>query len=131
MLLLDKMLKCVHAITGIILEAYSPLGSPGNPLFKGKEPRLIDDPTVKEIAEKHGVSCAQVQCVCIAAYKYGIPFQTKLAKFFPLSNEIKSHGQKVKGHTCSTFACSKGKRHQYFTLKRLKFITQNYHLRPD
>ena len=38
---------------------------------------------------------------------YGIPFQTKLAKLFPLSNEIKNHGQNVKGNTCSSFAWSK------------------------
>ena len=50
----------IYIITGIILEAYSPLGSPGNPLFRGEEPRLMDDPVIKEISEKYGATCAQV-----------------------------------------------------------------------
>ena len=41
------------------MEAYSPLGTPGNPLSEGA-PRVIDDPVITDIAEKHNTSVAQV-----------------------------------------------------------------------
>ena len=67
-------LKCTISIffflnvilEGIILEAYSPLGSPGNPLFQGKEPTLKDDPVIMEICHKHNASFAQVCSKCIS-----------------------------------------------------------------
>ena len=49
---------------GIVFEAYSPLGNPGNPFLNEKEPRVLDDPVIKEIAEKHKVSPAQVRLYC-------------------------------------------------------------------
>ena len=47
-------------ITGIVVEAYSPLGNPGNPFLGGKEPKILDDPVIKEIAQKNAASVAQV-----------------------------------------------------------------------
>lgn len=47
----------------IIVTAYSPLGSPGrNAVFTPQEssPELLDNPVIKEIAEKHDVSSAQI-----------------------------------------------------------------------
>ena len=47
-------------IEGIVMEAYSPLGNPGSPFLGGKEPKMLDDPVIKEIAQKTGASIAQV-----------------------------------------------------------------------
>lgn len=47
-------------IEGIVVEAYSPLGNPGSPFLGGKKPKVLDDPIIKEIAQKNGASIAQV-----------------------------------------------------------------------
>ena len=49
-----------HNIKGIVLEAYSPLGNPGHPTRTNSEPRVLDDPVCKEVADKHHASVAQV-----------------------------------------------------------------------
>ena len=46
---------------GIIFEAYSPLGCPARPFKTDEDPVVMDDPIIKEIAEKKSVSPAQVQ----------------------------------------------------------------------
>ncbi len=46
--------------TGIVFEAYSPLGNPGRPFRTDAEPVVMEDKVIKEIAEKHSVSPAQV-----------------------------------------------------------------------
>ena len=48
---------------GIIFEAYSPLGNPTRPIKKDDDPSVLDDPIVKEIAEKHKATVAQVAIV--------------------------------------------------------------------
>ena len=45
---------------GICFEAYSPLGNPTRPMKKDSEPIVLDDPVIKEIAEKHKATPAQV-----------------------------------------------------------------------
>ncbi|MCO4762769.1 MAG: aldo/keto reductase [Myxococcales bacterium] len=48
--------------TGIAVTGYSPLGSPGRPagLISADDPVLLKEPVLAEIADKHGVSAAQV-----------------------------------------------------------------------
>lgn len=48
---------------GICLEAYSPLGCPARPSKEDSDPVVLEDPVIKEIAEKHSVSPAQVRVV--------------------------------------------------------------------
>ena len=43
-----------------MLEAYCPLGNPSSPFRKGEEPNILEDPIIKDIAEKHKVTIAQV-----------------------------------------------------------------------
>jgi hypothetical protein len=43
-----------------VLEAYGPFGNPGSPLRKGEDPNILEDPVIKDIAEKHKVTIAQV-----------------------------------------------------------------------
>ena len=48
--------------------AYSPIGSPGRPEKSDSDPVLLDDPIVKEIADKLKATPAQVQymlCWCM------------------------------------------------------------------
>ena len=52
-----------------MFEAYAPLGSPARKGVKSDEPVVMEDPVIKEIAEKHGATPGQVQSVIIM-YNY-------------------------------------------------------------
>ena len=54
--------ECI--ILGIAFEAYSPLGNPGRVQKGENEPNLMDDPVVKELADKHKCTTAQVRVMC-------------------------------------------------------------------
>ena len=61
----------IHDTTGIVLEAYSPLGNPGRPEVGATDPVVLEDAVVKEIATKHGATVAQVcRMLCISIVIY-------------------------------------------------------------
>jgi len=55
----EKLVKFVTD-RGLAVIAYAPLGSPDRPWAQGEDPALLEDPTVKKIAEKYKKSVAQI-----------------------------------------------------------------------
>ena len=47
-------------ILGIVVEAYCPLGNPASSFRGSNDPNLLEDPIIKDVADKHKVTNAQV-----------------------------------------------------------------------
>ena len=72
-----------------MLEAYSPLGNPSSPFRQSKDPSVLEDPVIKEVAEKHKVSVGQVCNVnrhSTVAYFYLMI--TTLANFYLMNSTV-------------------------------------------
>ena len=60
-LVLSQALNVLFSTTGILVAAYSPLGSPDRPYSnKEAQPVVLNDPVLNKIAEKHKCSAALV-----------------------------------------------------------------------
>ena len=50
-------------LTGIVFEAYAPIGSPGRFFKVDGEPDVMENPVIKEIAGKYNATPAQVAII--------------------------------------------------------------------
>lgn len=88
----------------IVVQAYSPLGSPG---YKGSsEPEVLSDPILKEIANKHEVSVAQL-CIMWSLQR-GCHLIAKSSSAQHMEENLVVHHRYEFAESTSTTTCEDG-----------------------
>lgn len=79
--LIQKKLSDFCKEKGILITAYSPLGSPNRPWAKPDDPKLLDDKKLIELGKKYNKTSAQI----LLRYQVRIKILKYLLSYFPIN----------------------------------------------
>ena len=114
--------------SGIILEAYAPLGNPSRPSKKDTEPVVMDDPVIKEIAEKHGATAAQVYNLYSYHDRHLMVVYIQVCLAFPLHRGLMVLSKSVKPVRISENLKSTELKLDQEDMRRLRGVDKNFRL---